>query len=266
MKNRLDVLLFERGIFQSRARARSAVMERLVSVDGSFDVKPGTQVTGLESIEVVSRGEPFVSRGGRKLERALDEFGIDVAGMVALDVGASTGGFTDCLLQRGAVAVYAVDVGKGQLHSRLRTDARVSVMEGVNARTLTPERLPGAPDLAVVDVSFISLRKVVGPVFGVLAASASAVLLVKPQFEAGRSQVGKGGVVRDPAVHLMVLEGLVDWLRGNGLVAARITVSPLKGPKGNVEFLVHVVRAPAAGIAPGEIAAVVEAAEREVSD
>jgi 23S rRNA (cytidine1920-2'-O)/16S rRNA (cytidine1409-2'-O)-methyltransferase len=265
MKKRLDALLFERGIFESRASARSAVMERLVSVDGSFEVKPGTQVTGRESIDVVSRRDRYVSRGGRKLERALDEFGIDVAGMVALDVGASTGGFTDCLLQREAGAVYAVDVGKGQLHQKLRQDARVQVLEGVNARTLTPERLPGAPDLAVVDVSFISLRKILGPVFGVLGPRGMAVALVKPQFEAGRSQVGKGGVVRDPAVHRQVLSGLVDWLRGNGLAAVKVTSSPLKGPKGNVEFLIQVVRAPADGIGPGEIAAVVEA-EREVSD
>ncbi|MBU1671427.1 MAG: TlyA family RNA methyltransferase [Actinobacteria bacterium] len=264
MKKRLDALLHERGIFESRARARAAVMERQVCVDGSFEVKPGTQVTGRESIEVVSRGEPFVSRGGRKLERALDEFDIDVAGRVALDVGASTGGFTDCLLQRGAGSVYAVDVGRGQLHQKLRGDPRVHVLEGVNARALAPGLLPEAPDLAVVDVSFISLRKVLGPVFSVLEPKGRAVALVKPQFEAGRSQVSKGGVVRDPAVHLQVLAGLVDWLRGNGLEAVAVTPSPLKGPKGNVEFLLVVARPPAEGIGLESIQAAVEAAGRGV--
>lgn len=240
MKKRLDQHLVDEGVFESRARARAAVMEGLVSVDGSRAVKPGTQVSGGESIEVEDTSGRFVSRGGTKLCSALDELSVDVRGMTVLDVGASTGGFTDCLLGRGAARVIALDVGRGQLHWKLRRDPRVEVMEGVNARDLRPDKLPGRPDMAVVDVSFISLRKVMGPVTGALVPGGVTLALVKPQFEAGRSQVRKGGVVRDPDVHLRVLSELAAWLRGRGTPPTGVTASPIKGPKGNIEFFMLV--------------------------
>jgi 23S rRNA (cytidine1920-2'-O)/16S rRNA (cytidine1409-2'-O)-methyltransferase len=242
MKKRLDQYLADEGLFESRARAKSAVMEGCVSVDGNADLKPGSQVSGDEEIVISSPEKAYVSRGGIKLAHALEAFRIDVRGAVALDVGSSTGGFTDCLLDRGASRVIALDVGKGQLHWKLREDPRVMVIEGYNARDLDREDLPATPDLAVVDVSFISLEKVLEPVFGVLAPGGEAVVLVKPQFEAGRKQVERGGVVRDPLVHISVLEGLAGWLGRKGLAAAAVSVSPLKGPKGNIEFFYRVTR------------------------
>lgn len=240
MKKRLDQFLVDEGVFESRARARAAVMEGLVSVDGSARVKPGTPVTGAESIEVEDASGRYVSRGGVKLSSALEELALDVEGLTVLDVGASTGGFTDCLLKRGASRVTAVDVGRGQLHWKLRRDPRVDVMEGVNARNLRAEDLPARPDMAVIDVSFISLRKVIEPVARALGPGSAMLALVKPQFEAGRAQVGKGGVVRDPEVHLGVLQGLAGWMRERGLPPTGITASPIKGPKGNMEFFLLV--------------------------
>ncbi len=240
MKKRLDQFLVDEGLFESRARARAAVMEGQVSVDGSSAVKPGTQVSGEESILVSDTSGRFVSRGGTKLCAALDALAVDVEGRTVLDVGASTGGFTDCLLQRGAAHVTAVDVGRGQLHWKLRRDPRVEVMEGVNARELRAEDLRSRPDIAVIDVSFISLRKVMRPVTDVLAPGGRVLALVKPQFEAGRGQVGKGGVVRDPVVHVEVLQEMVDWLKGRGLVPKGLAASPIKGPKGNIEFFLLV--------------------------
>jgi 23S rRNA (cytidine1920-2'-O)/16S rRNA (cytidine1409-2'-O)-methyltransferase len=242
MKQRLDQYLADEGVFESRARAKAAVLEGLISVDGNSNVKPGTQVSGCEQIVVSGNEEQYVSRGGTKLARALEDFELDVAGKVIVDIGSSTGGFTDCLLARGASRVIALDVGKGQLHWKLRNDSRVTVIEGYNAKNLQPGDLPEQPSIAVVDVSFISLRKILEPVFGVLATDGSVVALVKPQFEAGRKQVEKGGVVRDPEVHIRVLQDLVGWLRQRELSATQVSASTLRGPKGNIEFFLHIIR------------------------
>lgn len=235
MKKRLDQYLADEGYFESRARARAAVMEGEVSVNGSNAVKPGTQVKGTELFAIDEKRDLFVSRGGLKLQGALEDFGLDVSGQAALDVGASTGGFTDCLLQRGARSVIAVDVGKGQLHWKLRQDDRVTVMEGFNARSLTPDDLSLEPDIAVVDVSFISLRKIIGPVIETLARDGAMIALVKPQFEAGVGKAPKG-VVRDDAVLRDVLTSLRDWLAGHDMTVSGVSPSRIRGPKGNAEF------------------------------
>lgn len=240
-KKRLDQLLVERGLAESRAKAQALIRAGLVFVDGQRRDKPGTRVPEGAEIRVVS-GPRYVSRGGEKLAAALDAFGIDPAGKVCLDVGASTGGFTDCLLQRGARKVYAVDVGKGLLHWRLRSDPRVVVREGVNARYLRREDIGEPVDLVTVDVSFISLRLVLPPLRRIVRPEGDVIVLVKPQFEAGRGKVGKGGVVRDPRVHREVVEGIarfaVDEL---GWAVAGALRSPLTGPAGNVEFFLHLL-------------------------
>ena len=235
VKKRLDVLLVERGLATSRSQAQAFVLAGLVP---GFD-KPGTQVDEAATI-AVERLPPYVSRGGEKLAHGLDALEVAVRGRSALDVGASTGGFTDVLLQRGARRVIAVDVGYGQLHPRLRDDPRVTVLERTNARSL--ERLPYAPDLIVCDVSFISLRTVLPPVLALAAPEWEAVVLVKPQFEAGRADVGKGGVVRDPAVHRRVLRQVAEAAVGWGAEPLAVVDSGLPGPKGNREFFVHLVR------------------------
>ena len=238
VKKRLDLLLVERGLAGTREQARALIMAGLVTLHGEILDKPGTKLE--ESAELLVAAPPkYVSRGGEKLERALDAFQLDVSGRVAVDIGASTGGFTDCLLQRGAARVYAVDVGYGQLDWRLRSDPRVVVMERTNARYLTS--LPEPVDLATVDASFISLRLVIPPVSRLLKQDGYMVVLVKPQFEAGREQVGKGGVVRDPRVHRAVLQGLVEWGDREGYGVRRVIASPIRGPAGNVEFLALVV-------------------------
>lgn len=238
MKTRLDVLLVQRGLFPSRQQAQRAIMAGLVFVDGQRVDKPGTAVPATARVEVRGKPFPYVSRGGLKLEKALDVFGVDVTGLVAADIGASTGGFTDCLLQRGAARVYAIDVGTGQLDWRLRTDPRVVVMEGVNARYLRPGDLPEPVDLAVIDVSFISLIKVLPAVRDLLKPGGRVIALVKPQFEAGREQVGRRGVVRDPKVHRAVLRQVLLALGPLGLRPGGLTPSPIRGPEGNIEYLV----------------------------
>lgn len=235
-RRRLDRLLLERGLIQSREQARRLIMAGEVSVNGQVPVKPSTMVSGEEDI-AIKRRPPFVSRAGLKLAAALDRFDIQVEGLVALDVGASTGGFTDCLLQRGAARVYAVDVGYGQLAWKLRQDKRVIVMERINARYL--ESLPEAIDVATFDVSFISLELVIPPAVELLKPQASIVALIKPQFEAGRRQVGKGGVVKDRSVHRGVLLRFILWAKNQGLSFHGLMVSPVRGPAGNVEFPVH---------------------------
>jgi 23S rRNA (cytidine1920-2'-O)/16S rRNA (cytidine1409-2'-O)-methyltransferase len=241
-RQRLDQLLVERGLVETRSRAQALVMAGKVRVGegdaARTDRKPGDLLDAKTPVEVVEP-QPYVSRGGHKLAAALDAFGVDPRDRVCLDVGASTGGFTDVLLQRGAARVYAVDVGRGQLAERLRADPRVVSMERTNARTLDAGTLPEPVDLAVVDVSFISLGLVLGPVascFG--TGGGDLVVLVKPQFEAGRDLV-PGGVVKDPAVHLEVLRTVVGRAAELGLAALDATPSPITGPEGNREFLLH---------------------------
>jgi 23S rRNA (cytidine1920-2'-O)/16S rRNA (cytidine1409-2'-O)-methyltransferase len=236
---RLDLLLVERGLVPSRERARRLVMAGVVLVDERPVTKPGTVVADDAPVRLRSADSPFVSRGGEKLAGALDAFGLEVRDRVALDVGASTGGFTDCLLQRGVRRVHAVDVGYGQLAWRLRNDARVVVLERTNARTLTPAMFPEPPDLAVVDVSFISLTRVLPAVAGVTAPGATLVALVKPQFEVGRGQVGKGGVVRDPALRAAAVASVRAAATVLGLAVEGEAESVLPGPKGNREVFLR---------------------------
>lgn len=237
MRLRLDALLVQRGLFESRERAQRAIMAGLVFVDGQRVDKPGSKVDAGSLLELRGRDMPYVSRGGLKLEKALKLFQIDASGLVGLDVGASTGGFTDCLLQAGARLVYAVDVGYGQLAWKLREDPRVKVFERFNARELQPSMFEPLPQLAVVDVSFISLAKVLPAVLRCLAGDGPVITLIKPQFEAGPALVGKKGVVRDPQVHRDVLCRVLHEVADLGLSLRGLTGSPIRGPEGNIEFL-----------------------------
>lgn len=241
-KQRLDVRLAEEGHYPSREKARAAVMAGLIFVDGARADKAGMPVKPESIIE--TRGNPlvYVSRGGLKLEKAIKSFGLDLGGRVVLDVGASTGGFTDCALRNGARLVYAVDVGYGQLAWELRNDPRVVVLERTNIRFLTKDSLPETPDFATIDVSFISLSKVLPRVGELTAAEAAGVALVKPQFEAGREKVGKKGVVRDPAVHREVLNAVTALVAELGWVTGGLDYSPVTGPEGNIEFLIYFMK------------------------
>ncbi|HZF08561.1 MAG TPA: TlyA family RNA methyltransferase [Thermoanaerobaculia bacterium] len=239
---RLDQLLVERGLFASREQARRAVMAGIVEVDGRRVDKAGTAVPEAARLAVLAPREPFVSRAGRKLAAALDHFGVDPAGRVCLDVGASTGGFTDCLLQRGAARVYALDVGYGQLDARLRQDPRVVVLERVNARHLSPGDLPEPMHLMTVDVSFISLAKVVPALLPHLAPGGRLLPMIKPQFEAGRGQVGKGGILRDEARREQVIQAAAESLTGLGLTLLGRFDSPVAGMGGNREAFVLLCR------------------------
>ena len=236
-KTRLDAALVERGLITSRERAKTTIMSGQVYVNGQKADKAGAPVRSDDQIEVRGDTLRYVSRGGLKLEKAMQEFPITVSGKCALDAGASTGGFTDCMLQNGAERVYAVDVGYGQLAWSLRNDPRVVNMERTNIRYVTHEQIPELLDFAVIDVSFISLAVVLKPVRALLSDAAEAVCLIKPQFEAGRDKVGKKGVVRDPEVHLAVLEAFLQHAKDAGFVVAGITFSPIKGPEGNIEYL-----------------------------
>jgi len=240
-RERLDTALVQRGLAASREKAARLILAGAVSVDGRRVDKAGAVVPGGAALEVTAQPR-FVSRGGDKLAHALEVFAIAAEKRACVDVGASTGGFTHCLLGRGAARVYAVDVGHGQLDAGLRADARVVVMERVNARRLKRGAFPEAPALATVDVSFISLEKVLPAVFASLASDGEAVVLVKPQFEVGKGLVGKGGVVRDAAQHRAVLERLARFAILHGWHVRGITASPLKGPKGNREFFLHLAR------------------------
>ncbi len=236
-KVRLDQLLTEKGLVPSRERAKTTIMEGNVFVDGQRVDKPGTAVDPEKMIEIRGEALPFVSRGGRKLEKALKVFPVDPQGMLCIDCGASTGGFTDVLLQNGAKKVYAVDVGYGQLAWKLRTDERVVNMERTNLRYVTPEQIPETLDLAVMDVSFISIRLVLPAVRELLKPDGDVICLIKPQFEAGREHVGKKGVVRDAAVHRAVLESFIDFFPEAGFTLMGLDHSPIRGPEGNIEFL-----------------------------
>ena len=241
-KTRLDLLMVERGLAETRARARTLIMAGEVRVNGRLIDKPGAQVAADAEITVAT-ALPYVSRGGFKIAAAVDVFGINVEGLVVADVGASTGGFTDCLLQRGAARVYAIDVGYGQLAWSLRQDPRVVVMERTNVRYL--QTLPEPIDLVTIDVSFISLELVLPVVVGWLVEGGQIVALVKPQFEVGRAEVGRGGVVRQPEQHQAVLARVAGWGRSLGLRLGGVEPSPILGPAGNREFLVYLVPGPA---------------------
>lgn len=238
IRKRIDILLVERGLAATRARARDAIARGLVTVDGHPVAKAGQTVAVDAAIALTGEADPYVSRGGLKLAHALDRFAIDPRGLVALDLGASTGGFTDVLLRRGAARVIAVDVGHGQLHQTLRQDPRVTVFEKLNARDIKTEHVPVAPDIIVADMSFIGLRVALPAALGLAAAGARLVALVKPQFEVGRERVGKGGVVRDPALHDEVCGEITVWLAERGWRAIGVEPSPVEGPDGNREFLV----------------------------
>ena len=236
-KTRLDVLLTERGLCESRQKAQATIMAGLVFVEGQRSDKPGTPVAEDANVEVRGHALRYVSRGGLKLEKAMATFPITLEGKICADIGASTGGFTDCMLQNGAAKVYAVDVGYGQLDWKLRSDPRVVCLERTNARYLTREVIPEALDFASIDVSFISLKLILPPLCGLLRQGGHVACLVKPQFEAGKEKVGKKGVVRDPAVHLEVLEHFLEHAKESGFTVLGLTYSPIRGPEGNIEYL-----------------------------
>ena len=261
-KERLDVLLVEKGLCESRSRAQAVIMSGEVYVNGQKSDKPG-RLTDVEAeIEIRGNACPYVSRGGLKLEKALRDFGVDPTGLTCLDSGASTGGFTDCLLQNGAKQVFAIDVGYGQLAWSIRTDPRVVCMERTNIRYVTPEQLGTPVQLAVIDVSFISLRIVLPAVKALLSADGQIICLIKPQFEAGKENVGKKGVVRDPAVHQAVLNSFLQLADELQMTVCNLTFSPVKGPEGNIEFLGHLSMLPEGAVIPDTAALVTAAHEK----
>ena len=238
MKNRLDIFLHESGMVQSREKAKKMIMAGMVLVNGMPADKASIEVSEEDTI-LVKEEERYVSRGGYKLEKAMEEFHIDLQDKVAMDIGASTGGFTDCMLQHGAKYVYAIDVGYGQLDWKLRNNDKVKVMERFNARYLEKSVLDEAPFFASIDVSFISLSKIIKPLFDCLEEEGEIVALIKPQFEAGRDLVGKNGVVRDKKVHIAVVKNVIKEFNNIGYSTIGLSYSPIKGPKGNMEFLLH---------------------------
>ncbi|WP_173471937.1 TlyA family RNA methyltransferase [Eubacterium ruminantium] len=240
MKKRLDVLLYEKGLADSREKAKRLIMAGIVYVDNNKEDKAGSTFEETVNIEVRGKTLKYVSRGGLKLEKAMDVYGIRLDGYVCMDVGASTGGFTDCMLQNGATKVYSVDVGHGQLDWKLRNDERVVCMEKTNIRYVTPDDISDVLDFASIDVSFISLTKVLGPVRDLLKPGGEVVCLIKPQFEAGREKVGKKGVVRDRNVHKEVIKMVTEFAENNGFSFKGLDFSPVKGPEGNIEYLLYI--------------------------
>ena len=261
IKKRLDVLLVEQGYADSRTKAQAIIMSGQVYVAGQKADKPGMSFEENSEIEVRGATCPYVSRGGLKLEKALRDFGVKPEGYVCSDSGASTGGFTDCLLQQGAKKVFAIDVGYGQLDWKIRSDPRVVVMERTNVRYVTPEQLGEPLDLSVIDVSFISLRIVLPVIKTFLKPTGQVLCLIKPQFEAGKDKVGKKGVVRDPATHKEVLDDFVSLANELQFHIRGLTFSPVKGPEGNIEFLAHLALADGAEIVPDTAAVVSQAHE-----
>ena len=265
MKERLDVLLVQKGLAPSREKAKTMIMEGNVFVDNQREDKAGTFFDPSVNIEIHGNTLRYVSRGGLKLEKAMAQFGITLDDKVCMDIGASTGGFTDCMLQNGAKKVYAVDVGYGQFAWKLRQDPRVVCMEKTNIRYVTPEDIGDALNFASVDVSFISLTKVLGPAKELLKDGGQMVCLIKPQFEAGKDKVGKKGVVRDPAVHKEVFERVILFAKSIGFGILHLDYSPIKGPEGNIEYLVHIVKdAEAESQEVIDVGAVVAAAHGEL--
>jgi len=253
-KERADVLLVQQGFYDSREKAKAAIMAGIVFLGHERVEKPGMKIPRSAQLAVKGAFHPYVSRGGLKLEKAIQSFGISMDGRVMLDIGASTGGFTDCAIRHGASCVYAIDVGYNQLAWSLRSDPRVIVMERTNFRHLTPEQLNGPPpDFAAIDLSFISLRLILPVLKSMLTACGQCVALIKPQFEAGREQVGKSGVIRDPAVHREVLTGILQFADEIGYRLKGLTFSPITGGEGNIEFLAHWTIDPsAADVVPAE--------------
>ncbi len=239
MKTRLDIVLTEKGLAESREKAKAIIMAGIVYVDNQKCDKAGTLVSPEQTIEVRGKTLPYVSRGGLKLEKAKEAFSLSFTDKICMDIGASTGGFTDLMLQNGAKKVYAVDVGYGQLAWKLRTDDRVINLERTNIRNVTEEQVPETLDFASADVSFISLYHIIPVVYRLLKEEAEAVFLIKPQFEAGREKVGKKGVVRDPAVHLEVIEKIFSLVSEAGFGVLGLNFSPIKGPEGNIEYLIY---------------------------
>ena len=244
MKERLDVLLVKKNLAESREKAKAVIMSGIVYVDGQKEDKAGSMFEDTALVEVRGSTLKYVSRGGLKLEKAMEQFGVGLSGKVCMDVGASTGGFTDCMLQNGAKKVYSVDVGHGQLAWKLRNDERVVCMEKTNIRYVTPEEIPERIQFVSIDVSFISLTKVLGPVQALMEPEGDVVCLIKPEFEAGREKVGKKGVVRDPAVHLEVIQMVASFAGSIGFEALHLDFSPIKGPEGNIEYLLHLKNHP----------------------
>ena len=259
VKKRLDILLTERGHADTRTKAQAIIMSGLVYVDGQKADKPGVSYEESVDIEVRSGSCPYVSRGGLKLEKALRDFGVKPEGYVCSDSGASTGGFTDCLLQQGAKKVFAIDVGYGQLDWKIRSDPRVVVMERTNVRYVTPEQLGEPLDLSVIDVSFISLKIVLPVIKTFLKPTGQVLCLIKPQFEAGKDKVGKKGVVREPETHKEVLDGFVELANSLDFKILGLTFSPVKGPEGNIEFLGHLTLDDKPGIVPDTAQVVADA-------
>ena len=242
MKKRLDVLLVEQGLVDSREKAKAIIMSGIVYVDNNKEDKAGTTFEETAKVEVRGNTLKYVSRGGLKLEKAMNNFGVTLDGKVCMDVGASTGGFTDCMLQNGAVKVYSVDVGHGQLAWKLRNDERVVCMEKTNIRYVTPEDIDDRVEFASIDVSFISLTKVLPAVKELMTENGEIVCLIKPQFEAGREKVGKKGVVRELSTHIEVVQMIVDYVRNNGFRTLDLSYSPIKGPEGNIEYLLYMTK------------------------
>ena len=264
-KTRLDVLLVERGLFASRQKAQAVIMAGSVFVGGQRSYKPGTAVPEDAEIEVRGHVMPYVSRGGWKLEKAMKTWPITLTDKICADIGASTGGFTDCMLQNGAQKVYAVDVGYGQLDWKLRNDPRVVCLERTNARYLTHEQIPDDLGFASIDVSFISLKLIFPALYGLLRQGGEIACLIKPQFEAGREKVGKKGVVRDPAVHQEVLENFLIYAKENNFTVLGVTYSPIRGPEGNIEYLGYLRKSdePDAAV---DTAAIVAASHQELAE
>lgn len=268
MKQRLDIILVEQGLAPSREKAKAMIMSGIVYVNGQKEDKAGSTFDEKAAATVEVRGNtlPYVSRGGLKLEKAVNQFGFSLKDKTCMDVGASTGGFTDCMLQNGAAKVYSIDVGRGQLDWKLRNDPRVVCMEKTNMRYVTPEDLGEQAEFASIDVSFISLTKILLPVKNCLKEGGEIVSLIKPQFEAGREKVGKKGVVRDTKVHEEVIAMIMEYACAIGLSPLHLDFSPIKGPEGNIEYLLHMINEPGqAQVGPEAIPVVVKASHNALS-